>query len=46
MRIFFNAALATELSTTEDTEDTEEQPYGILLRVLRVLRGGELPSLS
>jgi hypothetical protein len=40
-------SLAATLSTTEDTEDTEVQTFsrtGLFLRVLRVLRGGELLS--
>jgi hypothetical protein len=38
-------AISPKLATTEDTEATEESPrllYRIYLRVLRVLRGGEL----
>src|SRR5437899_5658068 len=38
---------AANLSTTEDTEDTENQSYFVIrsyLCVLRVLRGGELRS--
>src|SRR5207247_8993506 len=36
------AELMVNLSTTEDTGDTEGMLYKILLRVLRVPRGGEL----
>jgi hypothetical protein len=36
-----------ELSTTEDAEDTEVKSFmGSILRVLRVLCGGELPNAT